>query len=209
MTHSFVWHDSFIWVTWPIHLCGMTRSYVWHDSFICETWLIDMGDMPHSFVWQDSFIWVTWLIQLCATTHSYAWHDSFICVPWLIQMGDLTRFYVWRDACLSATWLMPTRLWVMSRIDLSLFPHMNEQCLQYKSVRRHGSCLRGYDVLNLYHIRIRDMTQTWLDLTCDMTHSYGWHHSFLCVTWLVFMCDMTHSYAWLDSCIHGYNILCR
>jgi len=35
-----VWHDSFICVTWLIHMCDMTPSYVWHDSFICVTWLL-------------------------------------------------------------------------------------------------------------------------------------------------------------------------
>jgi len=51
---SYVWHDSFIFVTWLIHMCGMTHSYVWHDSFICVTWLIHTGDMTHSYVWHDS-----------------------------------------------------------------------------------------------------------------------------------------------------------
>jgi len=42
---------------------------------------------------------------------------------------------------------------------------------------------------------------------CDMTHSYVWHDSFICLTWLIHMCDMTHSYVWHDSfvcvtCIH-------
>jgi len=31
-----------------IHMCDMTHSSVWHDSFICVTWLIYMGDMTHS-----------------------------------------------------------------------------------------------------------------------------------------------------------------
>jgi len=30
----YVWHDSFLHVTWLIHMCDMTHSYVWHDSFI-------------------------------------------------------------------------------------------------------------------------------------------------------------------------------
>jgi len=34
---------------------------------------------------------------------------------------------------------------------------------------------------------------------CDMTHSYVWHDSFMCVTWLIHMCDMTHWYVWHDS----------
>ena len=56
MTHSYVWHDSFICVTWLIHMCDKTRSYVWHDSFVCVTWLIRMCDMTHSYVWHDSFL---------------------------------------------------------------------------------------------------------------------------------------------------------
>jgi len=26
-----------------IHMCDMTHSYVWHDSFMCVTWLITVG----------------------------------------------------------------------------------------------------------------------------------------------------------------------
>jgi len=80
MTHSYVWHDSFICVTWLIHMCDMTHSYVWHDSFICVTWSIHMCDMTHSYVWHDPFICVTWSIHMCDMTHSYVWHGSFICV---------------------------------------------------------------------------------------------------------------------------------
>jgi len=35
-----VTHDSFICVTWLIHVCDMTHPYVWHNSFIYMTWLI-------------------------------------------------------------------------------------------------------------------------------------------------------------------------
>jgi len=82
MTHSYVWHDSFICVTWlvytcdmTIRICGMANLYVWHDSFICVTWLLHMFDMTHSYVWHDSFKCVTWLIHTCDMTHSY------ICTP--------------------------------------------------------------------------------------------------------------------------------
>ena len=37
---------------------------------------------------------------------------------------------------------------------------------------------------------------TWLIHMCDMTHSYVWHDSFICVTWLIHMCDMAISYVW-------------
>jgi len=70
-THSCVtWlihmrEDSFICVAWLIHMCDMTHSSVWHDSFICE-W-------HDSFVcvWHDSFICVTWLMHMCDMTHSH------------------------------------------------------------------------------------------------------------------------------------------
>ena len=40
--NAYVRHDSdsFIWVTWLIHMFDMTHSHVWHDSFIRVTWLI-------------------------------------------------------------------------------------------------------------------------------------------------------------------------
>ena len=70
MSHSYVWHDSFLCVTWLIHMYDMTHSYVWreawHDSFTRVTWEI----MTHSYVWQDLFICATWLIHTCAMTHS-------------------------------------------------------------------------------------------------------------------------------------------
>jgi len=44
------------------HTCRMTLSYVWHDSFICVTWLIYMCDMTHSYVVRD-LIYVVWLFQ--------------------------------------------------------------------------------------------------------------------------------------------------
>ena len=104
-----VWRDSFICVTWLIHMCDMTYSYVWHESFICVLWLIHM---THSNVWHDSFKWVTWLIHawhdsfiyvtwlihMCGMTHSHAWHDSFTCATWLILIYDMTHSYVWHDS---------------------------------------------------------------------------------------------------------------
>ena len=45
MTRSHVWHDSFMCVTWLIHMCDMTHSHVWHDSFMCVSSLISMRAM--------------------------------------------------------------------------------------------------------------------------------------------------------------------
>ena len=90
MTHSSVWHesfilyekslrfqrhiqqnkwdDSFIFVTWPGHVCGTTHSYicgrrlrflrqtpqnVWHASFMCITWRSHVYGMTHSYVYEN------------------------------------------------------------------------------------------------------------------------------------------------------------
>ena len=72
-------------------MCDMTHSHMWHDSFIYVTWLTHMCDMTHSYVWHDWFIYVTWLIHMCDMTHSYMWHDSFIYVTWLMHIHGMTQ----------------------------------------------------------------------------------------------------------------------
>ena len=69
MTHSYGRHDSFMRLTWLIHMCDMTHSNVWHDPSIHVTGLIHMCDMTHSYVWHDSLI---------------LWHDPFMCHDWHI-----------------------------------------------------------------------------------------------------------------------------
>jgi len=80
MTHSYVWHDSFIRVIWLIYTCDMTFSYVWHDSFICVTWLIHICDMIHSYVWYGSSTRVTWTIHksscMCNILNFVCVHES-------------------------------------------------------------------------------------------------------------------------------------
>jgi len=112
--YSYMWHDSFIFETWLVHMCGMTRSnkLFWncrYNESIRVTRLIHMCDMTHSYLGYDSFTCVTWPIQICRylwlihmgdMTRSYVCLDSsiYICVIWLIHMGDLTRSYVWHDS---------------------------------------------------------------------------------------------------------------
>jgi len=100
MTHWYVWHDAFIYVTWLLHMYDMTSWYVWHDSFIRVTWLTHMWHIwctamriaktghSHSHVWHDSFICVQWLI--------HTWHNSFIAMP-LAKSGHSCS-YVRHDA---------------------------------------------------------------------------------------------------------------
>ena len=81
MTHSYVWHDSFICVTWLIHMCDMTHSCVWYDSFICEIWLIHMCDMSHSHERLDPRIW-------------YPWND-WVIREWCIRNEQYTSAVIW------------------------------------------------------------------------------------------------------------------
>ena len=86
-----MWHDSFICVTWLIHMCDMTHSYMWHDSFIYVTWLIHICNMTQSDMLHDSFIYVTWL--------NHAWHNAFIC-----DMHHISFICIM------------SRIWIMARI---------------------------------------------------------------------------------------------
>jgi len=120
MTHSYVWHDSFICLTWLIHVCDMTHSYVWHDSFICVIWLIHICDATHPYVWHDSSICVTWLIHMCDMTHSYVWYDSSIYV-WFhsstrMNKCAVTNSYAGRDACICVNKYVRTYMHAYSRI---------------------------------------------------------------------------------------------
>jgi hypothetical protein len=88
MNHSCVWHDSFICVTWLIHMCDMTHSYVWRDSFVRATWIIHVWDMTHHQMQRA--------MPLNSTgdmTHAYMRHDSLVCGTWLIHTCDMTYPY--------------------------------------------------------------------------------------------------------------------
>jgi len=178
--HAYLWHDSFtcatwdsfIWVTWHIHICdmtylctislvhkyGVTHSHVWRDSFICVTWLIHVWQDPFICLWRDvcdvthcetgygSFICVTWPFYICDRPHLYVCHDTFPYVAWLI--------HAWHDSLICMTWLFCVCLLHtcdMTRADVRLDPFI---------------CM------------------TWLIRTCDMTYSHVWRYSFSHVTCL-------------------------
>jgi len=128
----------FTCVTW-LDMCDVTlscESYVWHDSFICVTWLTHMCDtyavaisllrvwfhicdMTHTYVWRDmtytyvnhdSVLYVTWRIRKCEMTHAYVWHthrgDQLVAD--VLHMCDMT-WHVWCDSVvwvICVTWLI-------------------------------------------------------------------------------------------------------
>jgi len=94
MTHSYVWHDSFICVTWLIHTCDMTHSCVWHDSFICVTRLSHICDMTHLRECHGTFVSMKCVgFGVCGLkcrieglrfrnsfSHLHECHDKFVCM---------------------------------------------------------------------------------------------------------------------------------
>jgi len=174
----YVWHGSFIYVTWRIHMChrrhsnvcyicDIAHSCVWYGSFTCVAWSIHMCAMTHVYVWHDSSIRLIWLIHMCAITDTYVWQNSFICVTWLIHMCAIAHLYVWQDIFICVTWRIHT-------------------CDTTESYVWHDSFIY----------------LTWRIHVCDIAHSHAWyaslsylshahshvgHESFGCV-----MCDTKH-----------------
>jgi len=239
MTHWYVRHDS---LRWLIYMFGRRyrRSHclhVWHDSFICVTWLIHMCDMTHWCVWHYWFIWVPWVIYRCAMTHSYVCHDSFICVPWLIHMcdmGAMSHLYVRasplpQPLLTSATWLIHMRDmtdlygWDDSFIcsGVATAAATVYMCDMTHSYVWHDSficvtCLIHMGDMTHWYVRASLPSQPLV--TCD-THTDTHVILVTCVTWLFHithlyyssicsgvaavaatghMCDMTGSYVWHD-----------
>ena len=64
-------------ISYMVRGCDATHSYVWQDSFICVTWRIPMwivqlpADMCESY--RTWFVEVTRLNDIWDTTHSYVW----------------------------------------------------------------------------------------------------------------------------------------
>ena len=86
-------------VTWLVCMCDMTHSYVWHVSFVYVTTLNCMCDitqlyMTFSYVGHDLCIRVTWLIRMCDMTYSYICHDSCVCTTRHFLVCDVTCQYV-------------------------------------------------------------------------------------------------------------------
>ena len=191
MTHPYMRHDSFICVTWLIHMCAVTHTcdttHTHNQAslmFSSVTWLIHTRDMTHSYEWHDSFIWVTWLIHMCDMTHSCEWHDSFIRVTWLIHMRAVTH--------------MCDMTQLTTRPALGSSSSTNKDVPVCDMTYLYGDMTHS----DMWHDSFIHVT--WLIHMCDsipfsVTLSSITsknlpvsHHAAICVTGLIRMCDMTH-----------------
>jgi len=124
ITHWFVWHDSFVCVTWLIYMCDMTHLYVWHDSHVnesCHTGRAHAGqwrtrsddeqchmltESCHTNTWVMSH---TWTSQVTHTNEACHIHERVMSHVW---MSCLTgshvsqRMSLWDMTHVSETWVM-------------------------------------------------------------------------------------------------------
>jgi len=211
MTHLYVRHDSFI---------------LWHDSFVRMTWLIHMCDMTYSYVWRDFFMSVTWLMRMFAGTDLHVWYDSLICVAWRDYVWDrrthdMTNWYVWRDWFICVTWLTDMVyvnrsyagrhpfICVTGLIHLCVVCDVTHPCVWRDSFTCVIQLIRMCTVTSAYACHFQ-----WFIDMCDTTHSHAWYDllmcvwqdSFIYVTWRNYVWDgrthdMTHWYVWGDEFI--------
>jgi len=170
MTHLYVWHDTFIRVTWLFHACA--------------TWLI-------APVRYDSYTSVIWLIQyyllltldrrkyhVCLLSQSHAWHaSSFIRATPLIHVCAISLTRVWQDSfTITFYWLMV----VINITSLSRPTHIRDMT--------HSHVWHDTFACVTWHIHM-----------CDMTHSYMSHDIHTCDVTVSSVCDMTSPHVRHDS----------
>ena len=177
LTHSYVWHDSFICV---IH------SYVWHASFCCS-WAF--CDRSFWIVWYrcDTFIFVVWLLVLCLywirVTDSCMKHDSFFWVDGVLW-PVLTSHVWWMDN-------------VMCAIDAYVQGSLRKRATNYRALS--AKCVRymhdiiAHMTLCTYHTWNTDEWIAQYTHIAHMTLSI-WY------VWQIHMCAI-HAYVLRDSFI--------
>jgi len=218
-THLCVEYDTFLSVTWRIHMCDMTHSCVWNEAFLYVTWPIHMFDMTHSHTWLDVFLRVEWRIQMCSMTHT--WKD-LAHVIFLIHICDRTHFYayhgcmwvfcacVWYESIQCVVEFMD-HLWHESFLCVTWLIHLYDMAHCWVWQNWHvwlNMTLR--DVWDDFFINMAELVENssifgaWRIYLCDMTHSredlvhVTWR--IIGMTWLIHVIDMTH------TCEHLGNV---
>jgi len=76
ITHPYAWHDSFISVTWLIHILDLTHAHVWNDSFtlcvcVCVCRWFEWSSTLRSFLFNRSHIWTSHVTHTNESWHTY------------------------------------------------------------------------------------------------------------------------------------------
>jgi len=169
MTHSYVWHDSLICVTWLTHTC---------------TWLIRRASAAAVIALHDSFIRVTWLIRRALAAATLESHYS-----WLTHTCDITHDSIIVVTCLIRGTLAAPTLeshdsWLTHMCDMTHDSIICVTCLirgtlAAATLESHDSFILC-DVNNSSRVSSSDTWSTDCFDTYKMTHD-----SIICVTWLI------------------------
>jgi len=187
-------------VTSRVHLCDITHSSddtglkVDHEltqiyAYICTH--VSMSHVTHSCVGHDSFSrwsrsesWSRTRTGVCThiRTHIYGWFHAFIRVTGLNCSHDedlevqISNLFTNSHSYLQIWKTRPT--------------HMQQETSMHETrdlhiCKRQLVCIKKRD-LRIRWEEIKKISKlTWLIHMCDVTYSYIWRDSFICVTWLI------------------------
>jgi len=224
LTHSYVWHESFIHATWSIqhtwpvrdvstrliHTCGI--AWLVHTCDV--TWLVCTRDRTHADVWHDSSTLGTWSIHSCDMTISYVCHDS-LNTGMANQRHERIVVHV-AMILVICEWVMPptgmrhvtfmTQAWSIIEIMTHWYVwHGSFTCVTWlmgsTSAIADVSCKTcewswyTYEWV-MVHIRMSHGTHT--NESCYAPEWFMSHRHGLNEKWLDDTCDMAHSYVCHD-----------
>jgi len=191
--YIYMWHGSFICVTWLIHMWLVHMWDMTHHTSVCllnmarPIYMWNLWDMTHSCVWnnaftRDSFICVIrlihiWLIHMRDMTH----HESLclLCKTWPIYMWDMTHSHVRRDSFMCETWLI--HLWDMtlSHVRRASFTCEIWHTCMWDMTHSHMRPAASRTSMTV-HIERQKLIQKLRhgSFIYTMTHSHGRHDSF-------------------------------
>jgi len=215
MTRSYMWHDSFIYVTWFVHTCDMTRPFhfgmlhTYDDT--TKTWRANVSQTvtvafptpslhSHWLIFTQSFPHThfhTMSLSYSDVTRSYIWRDLFVCVTWLAHICDTTK-----------TWQANvSRTVALALTTPSL--HSHSPPASYGMVSLHAlSSIRSKTPFSGSPV-----CTTWLVHTHDTTHRFYQIHTVIkplenTPFRIVHMYGILHrSYVWHDEhCLTTYTL---
>ena len=151
MSHSCVWHDFFICVTWLFCTWNMTQEYVCHNSYLWHDYMPHdrysacrihcVRDMTLSCVCQDSLIFVPW--PICVL-----WHFSLKILHPQIHKPDRELKFLGTNSNLAqiTIWICIARyqgIWVSRFLWISGVKHFSVESLSYVTKLRCMIWLRA------------------------------------------------------------------